>query len=346
MTDLHTKCFGYVQLLCYYHELWTGGSKEEMVDRIQSHLNRDRNPKSISNLNCLSKTQLNALCKIERLPIFDTKRKMIKALSEEDANFFSENGFLITCVRKNVKDFGTIFSSCIIPMLKQMIKNERVHKMERLASMLLKKHFVCQSINTWKIISAVEIMFEDFLDYYADKIDWSAVCRIQELNHSFLKRFEDRVNWQIVSNCQSLSNATIIEFAPRLNWLAVSRKQRLSISVIDMFSDRVHWPSICRYQKLNRTLINKYKDRVRWPDICRHQKLSEHFMKKNADILDWVIITQHQHLSEGFIRRNQDLICWKYIFETHYKYSDDFIMEFRDRDVKNLALYRLRFLDS
>ena len=47
------------------------------------------------------------------------------------------------------------------------------------------------------------ILSEDFIREFNDKVDWSAICRYQKLSEGFIREFKDKVHWGVVSIYQN-----------------------------------------------------------------------------------------------------------------------------------------------
>ena len=64
------------------------------------------------------------------------------------------------------------------------------------------------------------ILSEDFIREFKDKVDWSAICRYQKLSEDFIREFKDKVHWGVVSIYQNnLSDEFKTEFANKLNFV-------------------------------------------------------------------------------------------------------------------------------
>jgi hypothetical protein len=65
----------------------------------------------------------------------------------------------------------------------------------------------------WDKITWNNILPEDFIRKYQDKLDWNNISSRQILSEDFIREFHDKVNWYSISYCQYLSNDFIIEFS-------------------------------------------------------------------------------------------------------------------------------------
>lgn len=65
----------------------------------------------------------------------------------------------------------------------------------------------------------------EFIDEYAEKLDWYELCEHQELPEWLLRKHLKRLNWGQVSAYQRLSSGFIAEFRDRLNWVKLGKKR-------------------------------------------------------------------------------------------------------------------------
>ena len=49
------------------------------------------------------------------------------------------------------------------------------------------------------------ILTEDFIREFQDKVDWEYISIYQNLSEDFIKEFQNKVNWRIISKYQKLS---------------------------------------------------------------------------------------------------------------------------------------------
>ena len=59
------------------------------------------------------------------------------------------------------------------------------------------------NIIDWNKLSHYQILSEDFIREFKDKIDWMAVCRYQKLSEDFIREFKDKVDWWYISKYQN-----------------------------------------------------------------------------------------------------------------------------------------------
>ena len=210
--------------------------------------------------------------------------------------------------------------------------------------------------------------------YYSPDFDWANIAFYANniLSEEFIREFQDKINWKHVSRCQKLSEDFIREFQDKVNWKEISWNQKLSEDFIREFQDKVYWNNISSFQTLSENFIKEFQDKVHWNNIFQHKKLTESFLKndfpnlpktqdifmlqnlniafifqdlseeiirifidkykahKKLSIIDWNKISQYQILSENFIREFKDKVNWERISQ-YQTLSEDFIREFKDK---------------
>jgi len=172
----------------------------------------------------------------------------------------------------------------------------------------------------------------------AETEGWEYISEYQILSEEFIREFQDRVNWFYISAHQTLSDEFRKEFQDRVNWDYISAYQTLSEEFIREFQDRVYWDYISTHQTLSEEFIREFKDRVDWFYISAYQTLSEEFIREFQDRVNWGCISANQKLSEEFIREFQDRVNWGCI-SANQKLSDEFRKEFKIDTPENSWLY-------
>ena len=163
------------------------------------------------------------------------------------------------------------------------------------------KYGIESKADTWKELSRIHNLSEDFIREFADRVDWYYVSEYQKLSESFIKEFAGKVDWYCISAYQKLSESFIREFADKVDWYCISAYQKLSEVFIEEYSNNIDWSWISKYQKLSEDFIRKFSDRVDWKRILGYQKLSENFIAEFSDKVDWYYICKYQTCSKEFL---------------------------------------------
>ena len=159
---------------------------------------------------------------------------------------------------------------------------------------------------------------EEFIDSYADKVNWTWISKYQKLSEQFIEKFQEKVYWSEISWNQKLSEQFIEKFQDKVDWSEISCKQKLSEQFIERFQhkvkDKANWRWISYGQKLSEQFIEKFQEKINWEDISSRQKLSERFIYNNFEKLNLTKIVKYQELSYRFIT---------------FLYKNDFEQEFK-----------------
>ena len=112
--------------------------------------------------------------------------------------------------------------------------------------------------NEWSNISINQVLSEEFIREFNDKVDWENISRYQTLSEEFIREFKDKVVWHNISFSQTLSEEFIREFKDKVHWYSISANQVLSEEFIREFKDRVDWHQIFKYQELSKDFISEF----------------------------------------------------------------------------------------
>ena len=72
-----------------------------------------------------------------------------------------------------------------------------------------------------------KIVTPEFIDQYADELDWFDVCEHQELPEWLLRKYIHKLNWGQVSAYQELSESFTKEFNNKLNWVKMNNNKKI-----------------------------------------------------------------------------------------------------------------------
>ena len=101
-------------------------------------------------------------------------------------------------------------------------------------------------------------------EYRPDLIDWEYISRIAfKLPEEFINKYADYLDWYYILKNKPLSEEFLEEHIDNLNWDAVSKYQKLSEEFIDKYKDKVDWNNIFKYQTLSKKFIFKYSDKYK-----------------------------------------------------------------------------------
>ena len=76
----------------------------------------------------------------------------------------------------------------------------------------------------WKFYTD-NILSEDFIREFQDKVDWLYICKFQKLSEDFIREFKDKVWWRNIFINQTLSEDFIMEFKDEVDAWALEFQQ-------------------------------------------------------------------------------------------------------------------------
>ena len=87
------------------------------------------------------------------------------------------------------------------------------------------------------------------------ELNWVEISYYQVLSEDFIREFKDKVYWKQISYKQVLSEDFIREFQDKVYWVNISYKQELSLEFIKEFEDKVDW-NILKEKGLSKIIVN------------------------------------------------------------------------------------------
>lgn len=88
------------------------------------------------------------------------------------------------------------------------------------------------------------VLPEQFLREHADLFDeawgafWELICRTQVISEDFIRDFQEKVDWPLVSKYQKLSDSFIREFKEKVYWPWIWEHQNVSYDFIQEFNPK------------------------------------------------------------------------------------------------------------
>lgn len=130
--------------------------------------------------------------------------------------------------------------------------------------------------------------------------DWTRVCTVENLSEEFMDMWADELDWLAVSqNQQHMSIDFINKHADRINWGAASKFLKLDENTIAENHHRVNWQKISMYQPLSEAFMRDWRFHIDWDMIPVYQKnISEEFLQAFADKMKWHIVVYGQDITK------------------------------------------------
>lgn len=119
----------------------------------------------------------------------------------------------------------------------------------------------------WKILPERQVLSENFIAKYADKIDWHVVSFYQVLSEDFIDRNSDKVDWKNISNGQKLSEEFIEKYIDKVSMTDICFKQKLSESFMEKHANILDWHSVSCYQDVSKKFIIKHADKIHFESM-------------------------------------------------------------------------------
>ena len=117
--------------------------------------------------------------------------------------------------------------------------------------------------------------------YYDPDFDWNNYCLYVngDLTEDFIEEFADKVDWHYICSCQDLSESLMRKYSDKLDWITVSRWQTLSEQFIEDFSQEINWHDISYGCAFSETFIEKYLNKLDLIHLS-YEKCTEEFKQK------------------------------------------------------------------
>ena len=133
------------------------------------------------------------------------------------------------------------------------------------------KSFFDNAKNISDVIYKAHSFDDDFIDYFADDLDWYNLSTYEPLSYFIIKKHQDKICWLELIRFSNLSNDLMIEFDKHMNW--------------DM---------VIRYQTPSYDLISKHLNEINW-DVFLHQgrRLPEDFLNQNIAFFKKILAEEH-----------------------------------------------------
>lgn len=113
----------------------------------------------------------------------------------------------------------------------------------------------------WKELSQRESLSMDFLEKYADKLDWEEVSGNQNVLWTMdgIAKFANRIEWEEFSRTCSeslISETSLQKFDNRWDWKNLSNRDRLynDWSLLEKFADKVNWGEVITNWNIERPI--------------------------------------------------------------------------------------------
>lgn len=130
----------------------------------------------------------------------------------------------------------------------------------------------------WSYVPGRVKMSENFIrrhrlemeKYYAF---WTNICEHQDLSEEFIEEFAEKVDWKAVSYKQKLSKEMMHKYADKLEWRYIISNQNIDQKFVEEHIDYIlplspwQWTDMIKHIKFGRRFLRKYKNKIRWVEM-------------------------------------------------------------------------------
>jgi hypothetical protein len=112
----------------------------------------------------------------------------------------------------------------------------------------------------------IEILDDEFINEFSDRLDWHKITHSQICNQNFLERYSDNIIFSIIDNKMKFDNSLdynfFLKYKNQLDWTKIAQWDYIAEDFIDIFHIELDWVVLSRQQGLTRYLLEKYIDRL------------------------------------------------------------------------------------
>jgi len=145
------------------------------------------------------------------------------------------------------------------------------HHFCKLSENFLDKYAAKFTDDCWYHISYYQMISEQFIEKYSDKLRWAGISLAQELSEQFMEKHSDKLTWDYISMSQKLSEDFIERHMDKLYW----QEGDGGVSHLDV---NIHLSSALKKKIKNR--INEY-----WEPMSRDEDYKEFKIKVKDRLL-------------------------------------------------------------
>lgn len=215
------------------------------------------------------------------------------------------------------------------------------------------KHNLCFGFPPWGAISSHQVLSENFIKKYSNKLHWNKIVQWQKISNDLIEENLNKIKiynyiWEIICQKQSLSEDFIEKHQDKVIWSLISQYQNLSENFIEKFKNKIVWNKL-NYKNLSVKFLKKFVDYIDWKSLFFEKHLSEDFIEEyigyfTCDRVVWNYISRYQKLSENFMRKFSANLNWVELCSCQ-DFSDEFILEFHHK-TNDLALMKYQKLSN
>lgn len=229
--------------------------------------------------------------------------------------------------------------------LQQFIKNPRasytrtrhICEKEKLTEEFMDKY---ADMLDWYLLSRYQDMSEEFIENHRDKIKWNSILSRNMISENFVRKYADELNWTaLIGSSMNLSIDFIREFVDRIDFNKFFYQRNVGQKVVEEFVDKnreknINWNAILRNNSLTTDYIRLHLQQMEkgvwhfWNNISEKQKLDEDFIIEYKDKLDWRMISRTQVITEKIMEKCADKICWNILIKHDITFTEEILEKY------------------
>jgi len=249
-----------------------------------------------------------------------------------DNDIITNNKFINNVIDRNFINDLCQYQSLTIQTLETIIHNDLFNNQQ----------YNDKLSNFWNIISRYQILNNDFIRKYDDKLNWSLISTYQNIDLELITDYLDKIDWTNIplniSSCSLINNNTIKIFDKYPIWENIACLNDLSNDVLFHYFDKLSEKSlinILSYRELNDVFISKiiehYDHTDIWNAISMNQSLSSEFIDKYVDKLNWNELSENHNFDTNQLMKFNLKIDYKKL-----SYNDNFNDNWISPLIKNI----------
>ena len=168
-------------------------------------------------------------------------------------------------------------------------------------------HKYCDSLKQIKPKKIETITPENFvtkwkngenMSKYANKVSWKKISMLQNLPNDFLREFINKIDWLYAYKYQQLPDDLLESTGYELTkWNIIVKFQKLSEEFIEKHAKKLNWNLVWRYQKYSEKFILKHFANANWDIISYTIKIHSPLLKQYVKTSNnWLYLSEELRL--------------------------------------------------
>lgn len=182
-------------------------------------------------------------------------------LDKHSATFTDTDWLLISCNQVLSENFISRHANSLVWTFKRTMfyRMSRMYTFESNHQFLECRDYINKEIRG---IAGSQKLSEEFIERYADRVNWEEVFIYQEISYKFESKHESRVCFDAMSKEYNLNLTTLKRYEERLNWDIISRFHRDVSMLIKEFPSRINWNKLSGNKHVSSDIYNLYNDQL------------------------------------------------------------------------------------